>query len=65
MEFGLNEISGVYKLLFKTIIYSLTIYPIVNHSYFLRNQFPILKFIFDLLKFTHKKVKNLTFSANY
>jgi hypothetical protein len=37
----------------------------VNHSYFIQNQFPILKFIFDLLKFTHKKVKNLSFCADY
>lgn len=45
--------------------YSLTIYPIANFSYFERSQLPILKFIFDLLMLSHKKIKNLTFSNSY
>ena len=49
----------------KTIVYSLTIYPIVNQSFFQQNQFPILKFIYDLLVFTQKRLKNLSFHDDY
>ena len=43
----------------------MTIYPIVNQAYFQQKQFPILKFIYDLLVFTQKRLKNLTFDDNY
>ena len=52
-------------MLIKTLIYSLTIYPIVNQDYFRQKQFPILKFIYDLLVFTQKKLKILQFQDNY
>jgi len=65
VEFDLNDIIGVYKLLFKTMAYSLTIYPIANFSYFERSQLPILKFIFDLLLFSFKKLRNLSFGGQY
>jgi len=52
-------------MLIKTMVYSLTIYPIVNQDYFRQKQFPILKFIYDLLFFTQKKLKSLTFEDTY
>lgn len=65
VEFGPNDVSGVYRMLIKTLVYSLTIYPIVNREYFQQKQFPILKFIYDLLVFTQKRLKNLTFDDKY
>ncbi len=45
--------------------YELTIYPIANFSYFERSQLPILKFIFDLLVFSYKKLRNLPLGGQY
>lgn len=65
MEFYPEDVKGAYRMLIKTIVYSLTIYPLINNQYFRQKQFPILKFIYDLLVFTQKKAKNLTFEDNY
>lgn len=51
-------------MLIKSIVYSLTIYPVVNQDYFRQKQYPIIKFIYNLLDFTQKKLKNIVFNVN-
>lgn len=49
----------VFPLLFKTLVYQITFYPILNPQYFQRSQLPITKFLFDLLLFTSETLSNI------
>lgn len=46
-------------MLFKTLVYQITFYPILNPQSFQRSQLPITKFLFDLLLFTSETLKNI------
>ena len=51
--------EAVFPLLFKTLVYQITFYPILNPQYFQRSQLPITKFLFDLLLFTSQALRNI------
>jgi hypothetical protein len=50
----------VFPLLFKTLTYQITFYPILNLQYFQRSHLPVTRFLFDLLQFTAEKLKSVT-----
>lgn len=46
-------------MLFRSLAYCLTFYPLLSYPHFQRSMFPVLKFIFELLQFSRSKVKGL------
>ena len=51
--------EGVFPLLFKTLAYQITFYPLINLAYFQRSQLPVTRFLFDLLQFTSDRLKGV------
>jgi hypothetical protein len=60
LEFSIENVEGVFPLLFKTLVYQITFYPILNLQYFQRSQLPVTRFLFDLLEFTSDRLKGVT-----
>jgi hypothetical protein len=53
-------VEGVFPLLFKTLAYQITFYPLINLAYFQRSHLPVTRFLFDLLQFTSDRLKGVT-----
>lgn len=50
----------VFPLLFKTLAYEITFYPILNFQFFLRGQLSVTKFLYDILRFASNKLPGIT-----
>ena len=60
LEFGIDNVEAVFPLLFKTLVYQITFFPILNLAYFLRSQLPVTRFLYDLLDFTAARLRGVT-----
>lgn len=47
-------------MLFKTLAYEITFYPILNFQFFLRGQLSVTKFLYDILRFASNKLPGIT-----